>query len=428
MESSRREGPKEWQYLMLRREGKIFSFLLQNQKAVEIHCEKADEISRLGNVYIGRIKNIAKNIQAAFVEIAPGEVCYLPLEDLKHPVFTKKGSSKSAQAGDELLVQINREGMKTKFPSVTTQISLHGKYAVLTRGKEQTGVSKKLPIEIREELVRFADRILEENGELEGPEAGAAGTEPKKGNGREWSWILRTNAGAASREQLKAELLRLKEQYETLMRQAFYRTCFSCLLKTPPAYLNRLSDLYDSSVHEFLTDDEALYQEMREYLTEYQPEDLSKLAFYEDELLPMHKLYSLEHQLSQALRERVWMDSGGYLVIQPTEALTVIDVNTGKYEGGKNKEKTFLKINLQAAREVARQLRLRNLSGIIIVDFINMEKQESKKELLSALEGFLREDPVHATLVDMTKLSLVEITRQKKEKPLAESVGDWKTT
>ena len=134
----------------------------------------------------------------------------------------------------------------------------------------------------------------------------------------------------------------------------------------------------------------------------------------------MKKLYSLETQLSQALGERVWLKSGGYLVIQPTEALTVIDVNTGKFEGGKKREAAFLKINREAAAEIARQLRLRNLSGIIIVDFINMEEEESKEILLSELDGRLRRDPVRTTLVDMTKLSLVEITRQKRERPLAE--------
>ena len=136
----------------------------------------------------------------------------------------------------------------------------------------------------------------------------------------------------------------------------------------------------------------------------------------------MKKLYSLEHQMELALAERVWLNSGGYLVIQPTEALTVIDVNTGKFEGGKKKEAAFLKISLEAAKEIARQIRLRNLSGIIIVDFINMESAESRKQLMDRLDQLLRQDPIKTVLVDMTKLSLVEITRMKREKPLAEAV------
>ena len=348
--------------------------------------------------------------------VVSNAVVYLPLEDLKEPVYTKKGSSRLPQAGDELLVQINREKIKGKFPSVTTKLSLHGKYAVLTMGKRQTGVSMKLSGEIRERLLSLAGQVLEEE------------KEPEKQADRNWGFILRTNAGEAMEESLREELLRLKNQWESMLLAAFHRTCFTCLVKQPPVYLNRLSDLYDSAADEFLTDEKDLYEAMKAYLEERQPKDLPKLSFYQDSLLPMAKLFSLDHQLEQALRERVWLDSGGYLVIQPTEALTVIDVNTGKYEGGKDREKSLLKINLEAARETARQIRLRNLSGIILVDFINMEKEESNRELLSVLDRLLKTDPVHTTLVDMTKLSLVEITRQKKEKPLLESMGRLKIT
>ena len=137
----------------------------------------------------------------------------------------------------------------------------------------------------------------------------------------------------------------------------------------------------------------------------------------------MEKLYSLDHHLKEALGERVWLKSGGYLVIQPTEALTVIDVNTGKFTARQEKEAAFLKLNQEAALEAARQIRLRNLSGIVIIDFINMEEKESEVQLLKTLDDALRRDPIRTTLVDMTKLSLVEITRMKKERPLHESVG-----
>ena len=214
------------------------------------------------------------------------------------------------------------------------------------------------------------------------------------------------------------DMEQLQKRYESVMAQAEYRTCFTCMERMPEPYLKRLLDLYESEVDQILTDDRELYREIKTYLSANQEEDLKKLSFYEDELLPMKKLYSLEHQLDQAMEEKVWLKSGGYLVIQPTEALTVIDVNTGKYEGGKQKESAFLKINLGAALEIARQIRLRNLSGIIIVDFINMKSQESNKMLLDVLAAELKKDPVQTVLVDMTKLSLVEITRKKKEKPL----------
>ena len=365
-------------------------------------------------IYIGKVQNIVKNISAAFVEIAPGTVCYLPLEDLKHPVYTKKGTSQNIQQGDELLVQVKREGIKTKAPAVTTNLTLHGKYALLTTGNTQISVSSKLPKEEKERLVRVVkDNSSADNGSLEEMSAGE----------RDYGWLLRTNAGGASPEVIKKDLLRLQTKYGELMKTAQYRTCFSCLLARPSAYLKRLSDLYTEEVDEILTDDRELFEQMTEYFQENQPEDTAKLRFYEDRLLPMEKLYSLDHHLKEALGERVWLKSGGYLVIQPTEALTVIDVNTGKFTAGKKKEAAFLKLNQEAALEAARQIRLRNLSGIVIIDFINMEEKESEVQLLKTLDDALRRDPIRTTLVDMTKLSLVEITRMKKERPLHESVG-----
>jgi ribonuclease G len=251
---------------------------------------------------------------------------------------------------------------------------------------------------------------------------GSLDKEPLKNEvDRRYGWLFRTNAGTAEEAQLSDELSLLQKQYQALMAQAQYRTCFSCLSKMPSAYLSRLENLYDSDAEQILTDDEELYQEIHDYLTLHHPEDLPKLSLYKDRLQPMSKCYSLERQLEQALQERVWLNSGGYLIIQPTEALTVIDVNSGKSEGGKNREAAFRKLNLEAAREIARQLRLRNISGIIIVDFINMEETSSEQELLEQLTRELRKDPIQTTLVDMTKLSLVEITRKKKEKSLAQS-------
>lgn len=393
-------------YLITRVNGRIYSFLLSGSKAVEIHCDTGWNEYVIGNIYVGKIKNIAKNIGAAFVEIAPGMICHLALDDMKRPIYTKKGTSALPQAGDELLVQIARDGMKTKRPSVTTNLTLHGKYVLLTTGTSQDAVSSKLDRAEKQRLLALA-----------GEKQGAA-----------FSWLFRTNAGGAAEELLRRDMRFLTDTYETLMAQAQFRTCFSCLYRMPAEYLIRLSNLYDSEAERILTDEKELYQEILEYLKERQPEDVEKLVFYQDDLLPMKKLYSLETQLLQALQERVWLNSGGYLVIQPTEALTVIDVNTGKFEGGKKREAAFLKVNCEAAVEIARQLRLRNLSGIIIVDFINMAEMESRQKLLAVLEAELKKDPIRTSLVDMTKLSLVEITRQKKERPLSECVRREKTT
>ncbi len=395
------------QYLITRMHGHIFSFLMQDQRALEIHCDPENADGIFGNIYICKIKNIAKNIGAAFVEIAPGLTCYLALEDLKNPIYTKKGASKLPQAGDELVVQVQREAIKTKYPSVTTNLTLQGKYVVLTTGNTHISVSSRLPKERREELLRLAaDSRYGLKFSVQRAEA-------------DYGWIFRTNAGNAPWETILAEMNLFMQRYETLMEQAQFRTCYSCLLETPAPYLKRLANLYETDAQRILTDD-GLYCRISDYLSLCHPEDLPKLVRYSDALQPMAKLYSLETNLKRALQERVWLKNGGYLVIQPTEALTAIDVNSGKYEGGKNREAAFLKLNLEAAEEIARQLRLRNISGIILVDFINMEEEASRNALLGALREALRADPVPAALVDMTKLFLVEITRMKREKSLAE--------
>ena len=413
-------GEPEKIYVMARREGAVYSFLLHGGKAVEIHCDDDSAQSLLGNIYIGKIKNIAKNMGAAFVEIEPGTVCHLALKDIKNPIYTKKGSSQNPQAGDELLVQVCREGIKSKYPSVTTNLTFAGKYVLLTSGDTSVSVSSKLAKEEKQKLsekMKQIGRALKESVQMRMDEESEREAQAAKKT-VPCGWLVRTNAGGVDEQFLQDDAERLYGQFHALVKTAAYRSCFSCLLRTPPSYLRRLQNLYSSEAERIITDDVSLYEEIKQYLAGFQAEDLERLSLYQDRLLPMNKLYSLGTQLERALLERVWLKSGGYLVIQPTEALTAIDVNTGKYEGGKNQEAAFLKINKEAAAETARQLRLRNISGIIIVDFINMKSKESVSELMRVLDRELKKDPVPAVLVDMTRLSLVEITRKKREKPL----------
>ena len=368
----------------------------------------------LGNIYIGRVQKVVKNIQAAFVEISPGVPCYLPLEDLRDPIYTKKGPSKDLQQGDELVVQVSREAMKTKGPSVTTRLSLQGRYVILDGKHPGIGISKKLEEGQREQLRRIAEFYRKDlwadshSGSIRLAEAAGI--------------VIRTNAACASEEAILEELRKLSRQLADIRGKAPYRTCYSCLHQMPPGWLRRFNGLRMRDTQFIMIEDEQLYLQARQYLQEYLPELLPILVHYQDPLLPMHKLYSLERELSEALSQRVWLRSGGYLVIQPTEALTVVDVNSGKYEAGKKKEETILKVNLEAARETARQMRLRNLSGIIIIDFINMETEEAKNEVLGELRARLLLDPLQANVVDMTKLNLVEVVRKKVEGPLMEHV------
>lgn len=402
-------------YCIAKMNNRILSYLLaENGRAVEIHADELEDRNLLGNIYIGRVQKVVKNIQAAFVEISPGVPCYLPLEDLRDPIYTKKGPSKDLQQGDELVVQVSREAMKTKGPSVTTRLSLQGRYVILDGKHPGIGISKKLEEGQREQLRRIAEFYRKDLSA--DSDSGSIRLEEAAGI------VIRTNAACASEEAILEELRMLSRQLADIRGKAPYRTCYSCLHQMPPGWLRRFNGLRMRDTQFIMIEDEQLYLQARQYLQEYLPELLPILVHYQDPLLPMHKLYSLERELSEALSQRVWLRSGGYLVIQPTEALTVVDVNSGKYEAGRKKEETILKVNLEAARETARQMRLRNLSGIIIIDFINMETEEAKKQVLGQLREHLLKDPLQANVVDMTKLNLVEVVRKKVEGPLAEHV------
>mgnify|MGYP000508954607 CR=1 FL=1 len=190
------------------------------------------------------------------------------------------------------------------------------------------------------------------------------------------------------------------------------------MLRARPAYLSSVLGSRSNFLKEILTDDKKIYEELSVFLQEEMPEDCNKLRFYEDRSYPRKAAWRLEKGMDEALSTKVWMKSGAYLIIEPTEALTVIDVNTGKCVTGKNKQETIRKINLEAAREIAREIRLRNLSGIIVVDFINMDAAENRKLLMEEFASWLKRDPIKTTLVDMTALELVEVTRKKLRKPL----------
>ena len=380
----------------------VLTSVLENGEIVEFHCSKEDEKNEavLGNIYVGKVKNIVPNIGAAFIEIAKGVECYYAVAENKNPIFTQKIGKKPLCIGDELLVQVSKEAVKTKVPTVSSNLNFTGKYAVLTTGDTRIGISAKLPKESREYFQSLAASYQSDA----------------------YGFIIRTNAKEVSREVVQAELEQLIHEYEKLIRVANTRVCYSCIKKSPKQYLSELKNIYQDGLTEILIEDLDLYNETAEYLQSYQPEDVAKLHRYEDALLPLDKLYAIEKRLEDALKEKVWLKSGAYLVIQPTEALTVIDVNTGKCISKKKDERTYLKINLEAAKEAAKQIRLRNLSGIILVDFINLDNKERMKELTDAFQRELRKDPISATFVDVTKLQLVEVTRKKVRKPLKEAI------
>lgn len=416
-----------------------------NKKMIEVLPEPAerDDASILGNIYIARVENVVKNLNAAFVKISPEQNCYLPLEDLKNPIFTKKQSTKKALvAGDELLVQVSREALKTKEPAVTTNLNFTGKYAVLTSGNCKMSVSSKLSKEKRAHYLDLLKILPEPEGSLQQPEESLqqtdnAALESAKALSHEFGIIIRTNAAEASDEAVMAEIQGLSAIFKQLVETAKHKTCYSLLYKEPETYLKHLDNLRQDQLEEIVTDDRKIFEEIcqKYYIPQeklmtggsvsvpvnvIETDEGIRLRYYDDVTLSLSSLYSIKGSLEDTLKERVWLKSGAYLIIQPTEALTVIDVNTGKNIAKKDVQENFLKVNKEAAVEIARQLRLRNISGIIIIDFMNLTSKEAEAELLSALRAELKKDPVQSQVIDMTKLGLVEVTRKKVRKSLLE--------
>ena len=392
--------------IITRREQKILSLLIRENRLVQATAyEENKEI--LGNIYIGKIKNIVVNIKAAFVEIENGQMCFLSLEELKKPHFINREFNGKLIVGDEILVQVIKEAMKTKEPVVTTNLSFAGKYAILTMGNRGISFSGKLTSSVSKNINMY----LKKTGIKESLE------------NKTFGFIIRTNAGELDDyDVLLEEMKVLTATYKQTVKTAMHRTCFSCIVQSFPGYLKDIRDIYRNQYEKIVTDDQALYQNLKAYL-ETDPDGMPHpLQFYQDSMLPLGKLYSIETKLEEALGRRVWMKSGGYLIIEPTEALTVIDVNTGKYSGKKDIEDTFFLINKEAAEEIAIQLRVRNISGIIIVDFINMKSRENKEKLMDIFELYLKKDNIKTNIVDMTPLGLVEITRMKKSRSLYEQL------
>ena len=380
----------------------ISMLLDANGLATRIDVDGGSFESEIGNIYIGRVDNIVKNINAAFVEYAPGMMGYFHLEKNDHPIFTNPGrKSGPLRRGDQMIVQISRDRVGTKEPVLTSDINLTGKYAVLTLGQKGLHFSAKFKDPEKKKMIQKSFR------EEDYPEAG---------------FIVRTNAMYADPDAVLEEIDFYYELWKMLIDCGLYNNCLSQIYQAPPSYLVSIRDGYESQMGEIITDDPDIYKEIKSYLEKYQEEDLDKLSLYQNSYIPLHTMFNTDRQIRDALQKKVWLRCGGYIVIEPTEALVSVDVNTGKYISEKKAEDEYLKVNLEAAKEIARQMRLRNLSGVIIIDFINMKSDTYKKMLMDYLKAQLQFDPVKTNIVEMTKLNLVEITRKKIRKPLYELI------
>lgn len=381
---------------------KKLGILFEDGKAMEIRCYEDGSI--LGNVYQARVSNLSPNINAAFVDIKKGESCYLSMDDYH---------GEKLKVGDLVTVQVVRDKIKTKRYAVTTDISLQGDYAVTTLFAP-VGVSSKIADNARKkDLKTLMQRLLaaEEDAQFYLAEGNVAETERIKK--LDIGGIIRTQAEHAEDAAIEREIESQTRQLYSIMKKAEYATQYTCLYHTEVEYIKDIRRMHALQDVEIVTDISEV--------TEAIPE----IPLYTDEY-SLTLRYSLTSLLEKTLSKRAYLKSGAYLVIEPTEAMTVIDVNSGKSIKGKNAEEQFLKINLEAAKEIARQLRLRNISGIVMIDFINMKEEVHNQELMKRLAEYVRIDPVRTTVVDMTRLGLVELTRQKGKRALHEVFSEIK--
>ncbi len=381
---------------------KKLGILFEDGKAMEIRCYEADSI--LGNVYRARVSNLSPNINAAFVDIKKGESCYLSMDDYH---------GEKLKVGDLVTVQVVRDKIKTKRYAVTTDISLQGAYAVTTLFAP-VGVSSKITDSARKkELKTLMQNLLiaEQDAQFYLAEGNVAEIERIKK--LTLGGIIRTQAEHAEDAAITREIEGQARLLYSIMKKSEYATQYTCLYHTEVEYIKDIRRMHALQDVEIVTDIPEV--------TEAIPE----IPLYTDEYT-LTLRYSLASLLEKTLSKRAYLKSGAYLVIEPTEAMTVIDVNSGKSIKGKNAEEQFLKINIEAAKEIARQLRLRNISGIVMIDFINMKEESHNHGLMKNLAEYVRTDPVRTTVVDMTKLGLVELTRQKGKRALHEVFSEIK--
>lgn len=363
--------------IVTRLQNYIISAWMINYEIVEFQCISVKEKSLIGNIYLGKVKNIVKNIQGAFVEFEKGELGFLPIRN------------RNLKIDDEILVQVKKEATKEKKPMLSDQIELTGKYLVLTSDKTSIGISNKIrEEETRRQLKNMAEPLI--NGD--------------------YGFILRTSAARASKQVVLDEASVLADKYADILRKKEYRQPFQ-LIETNQNMKNLLLFGRDSEeINRIVTDQQELEDIFQKegFLVQLLSEDAGDIE----------RRYRIRHCLKEALNKKVWMKSGGFLYVEQTEAMAVIDVNTGKSIGKGDKKAHIRKINIEAAKEAARQIRLRNLSGIIMIDFIDMDSEYDQEELLRVMQQYLDQDSKKAVAIDMTKLGLMEITRKKERNPI----------
>jgi len=366
----------------------------EDGRTVEFRAETVSEPPRFGDIVKARVASVVPALQAAFLDIDRPRNAFLHVSDLRlpgEPPGVDAPIQDRLRPGCELLVQISRESVAAKGDRVTCHLGIPGRLLVLLPMFPQVAVSRRIddPGE-RERL----GAILEGLGE------GQVG------------FVARTAASGSERSRLEAEAVRLLEIWRAIRNRVDRARPPAVVHEEPALHLRLLRDAPANGFERMLLDDRQAYEQARGSLERIDPALLSRIELHQGSRR-LFESYGLEQELDRALRPRVWLDSGGYIVIEPTEALVSIDVNTGKSVRGVSPENTAVGTNLEAAAEIARQIRLRDLGGIVAIDFVDMQLEDHRRQLLDAMERALREDPARTKIVGLSEIGLLQLTRER---------------
>ena len=375
--------------------------VVENGVLQEVFLERTSRRGLISNIYKGRVSRVLPGMQAAFIDIGMERTAFLHASDIFDPKHADTGietpRTENIRAlvceGNEILVQVVKDPLGTKGARLTTFITLPSRYLVFMPKGQGVGVSARIEDEKERERLRSAVQ----SGVMTGENAG---------------FIVRTAAEGAPVEALRADMEYLRKLWE-VVRQKGLRTQPGNLVHADlPLHLRILRDLMHADVDKVLIDQPSAHREMQEFAATFMPQAVPRIELY-GETRPVFELHHVESEIQKALDRKVSLKSGGHLIIDQTEAMTTIDVNTGAFVGHRNLEETIFRTNLEAAVTIARQLRLRNLGGIIIIDFIDMEESEHRRQAIQALERALSDDHVKSSISAVSPLGLVEMTRKR---------------
>ena len=371
-----------------------------------------DETTQIdGNIYLGRVQNVLPGMEAAFVDIGIPKNAVLYRGDVRYDTDDVDAGARKAEPrieevlrpGQLILCQVTKNPIGAKGARLTQEVSLPGRFVVLVPNSDAMGISKRLGDNERRRLRKIVDAVR------------------PSGHGL----IVRTAAEGATEAELRRDVEGLLGQWSSIERAAQRMTVPGLLYREPELAVRILREELNSEYRGVIIDDPGLYDEVRSYVETVSPDLADRVELYDPQAegQPLFDRYHVHEQLHKALDRKVWLPSGGSLIIERTEALTVIDVNTGKNVGKSNLEETVFRNNLEAAEEVARQLRLRDIGGIIVIDFIDMELRENREKVASALRAALARDKTRTQVFDIAELGLVEMTRKRISEGLIESLS-----